>query len=460
MSPDYDVIVIGAGFAGATAARECASRGLRTLVLEARDRLGGRTWTTRLASGEVVEIGGTYVHWMQPHVWSEITRYDLAGDLVAGAVEPEWALVPSGSGLAWCTSAALAAREKALLERFFEPSRTVLPRPHDPLFARAAAEEFDQLTIRDRLDQLDLSADDDAYLTGLFGMEASAPASSASFLSLMRWWALAGHDYGAMEEAVFAYKLGNGVETLLAAILGDGGSEVRRRAPVRRVESRGDEVRVTTVDGVTASAAAVVVATPVGIWPRIDFSPALSEERVEAARDGMQAPWCSKIIAVLRGEGRRVYVQPRAGHPVGFMWTSHLRSPDEQVAAIFGTPHMKDPEDPEELAAAVRDLLPGVEVVESVAGAYLEGDEFAAGGWSYAKPGQLTRFAPHVSFSRPEGRLVFATSDIASGWSGFIDGAVESGLRAGRQVREMLEAEQRTLGWTRDAGPAAEPTLR
>ena len=48
MSHDYDVIVVGAGFAGATAARECATRGLRTLVLEGRDRVGGRTWTSAL----------------------------------------------------------------------------------------------------------------------------------------------------------------------------------------------------------------------------------------------------------------------------------------------------------------------------------------------------------------------------------------------------------------------------
>ena len=59
----YDVIVIGAGFAGLVAARDLAlDRNLRVLLLEARDRIGGRTWTAK-AFGEEFEMGGTYVHW-------------------------------------------------------------------------------------------------------------------------------------------------------------------------------------------------------------------------------------------------------------------------------------------------------------------------------------------------------------------------------------------------------------
>src|SRR5579884_2602136 len=72
----YDVVVVGAGFAGVTAARELRQRGHRVAVLEARDRLGGRTWTSTFA-GQPVELGGTWVHWLQPHVWAEITRYGL-----------------------------------------------------------------------------------------------------------------------------------------------------------------------------------------------------------------------------------------------------------------------------------------------------------------------------------------------------------------------------------------------
>lgn len=62
-SSDYDVIVIGAGMAGVTAARETSRAGLRTLVLEARNRLGGRTFYSKFA-GHDVELGANYLYWL------------------------------------------------------------------------------------------------------------------------------------------------------------------------------------------------------------------------------------------------------------------------------------------------------------------------------------------------------------------------------------------------------------
>lgn len=58
---EYDVVVLGAGFAGLVAARDLSrDYGLSVLVLEGRDRIGGRTWTAK-ALGEEFEMGGTWV---------------------------------------------------------------------------------------------------------------------------------------------------------------------------------------------------------------------------------------------------------------------------------------------------------------------------------------------------------------------------------------------------------------
>ena len=75
-SPNYDVVIVGCGLAGVTVARELSNRGLKTAILEAKDRLGGRAWTVEWA-GELQELGGGWVHWSQPHVWAEIRRYNL-----------------------------------------------------------------------------------------------------------------------------------------------------------------------------------------------------------------------------------------------------------------------------------------------------------------------------------------------------------------------------------------------
>ena len=76
MNCSVDVVVIGGGFAGITAARDLKKRGLNVLLLEARDRLGGRTWHQEI-NGFPVELGGTWIHWTQPFVWAEKERYGL-----------------------------------------------------------------------------------------------------------------------------------------------------------------------------------------------------------------------------------------------------------------------------------------------------------------------------------------------------------------------------------------------
>jgi monoamine oxidase len=439
MSSDFDVIVIGAGFAGAAAARECATRGQRTLVLEWRDRIGGRTWTTQLANGELIESGGTFVHWFQPHTWSEISRYGLVGEVIDAAEELEWALAPRDGRLAWCPMEEHAARERALMERVFEGSEAIMPRPYDPAYMSDEVARIDQLSIRDRLDQLALSDDDDAYLTALFGIEAQEAVEEAGFAGMMRWWAAAGHHYDLLEATVFGYKMRNGIVSVLGAMLADGGADVRLSHPVAKVAQDADGVAVTCADGQTFTGRAAVVATPTGVWPHLDFSPPLSPERVEAAQAGMQVPRGTKAHVVLKGESRRMYVQPRADHAVGFMWTTSVRDDGTQVVVVFGSPHLHDATDREAVAAAVRDLLPHVEVLEVVGANYDHTEEFARGGWPLLKRGDLTRLAPHERLAQPEGRIAFATADISTLWSSFIDGAIESGLRAAREVRELLD---------------------
>jgi len=87
--------------------------------------------------------------------------------------------------------------------------------------------------------------------------------------------------------------------------------------------------------------------------------------------------------------------------------------------------------DPADLPAVQRALdviLPGYRALEATAHDWL-GDEFSRGTWAIHRPGWYTHH--HAEMRRPEGRVVLAGSDIANGWAGFIDGAIESGLWAG-----------------------------
>src|SRR6201999_3091174 len=72
----YDVVVIGAGMAGLTAARALAEGGLKVLVVEAQDRIGGRIWTRRVGD-ETIELGAEFIHVRPPELWALIEEAGL-----------------------------------------------------------------------------------------------------------------------------------------------------------------------------------------------------------------------------------------------------------------------------------------------------------------------------------------------------------------------------------------------
>jgi monoamine oxidase len=157
----HDVIVIGGGFAGVTAAREAALRGRRMLLLEARDRLGGRTWTADW-HGAPLGYGGAWVHWHQPHTWSELTRAGLEVSVSGGAQVAGWYVDDQRRSGSWQQRDAIARRG---WDQFVEGVRDALPVPHDPTRAIAALARFDRQTIAERLRELTLSEEERAVLT-------------------------------------------------------------------------------------------------------------------------------------------------------------------------------------------------------------------------------------------------------------------------------------------------------
>ena len=143
-----DVIVIGGGFAGVTAAREAALRGRSVLLLEARDRLGGRTWTGRLerVAGRVRRRLGPLAP--APHVVRDHARGARGGGLRRRA---RW---PAGT---WATSAGRGRSSSETRSRAAAGTGSStgcarrLPAPHDPTRAIGALARFDRLTIAERL---------------------------------------------------------------------------------------------------------------------------------------------------------------------------------------------------------------------------------------------------------------------------------------------------------------------
>ena len=152
VSDPYDVIVVGGGFAGVTAARECAQRGRRTLLLEARDRLGGRTWSSRWHDMPI-EYGGAWVHWHQPHTFSELTRAGLTVSVSDDAGRAFWYV--GGERRAGTIEQRDAIARRGW-DRFVDGVHEALPQPHAPLAALPELIRFDRLSVAERIAELEL----------------------------------------------------------------------------------------------------------------------------------------------------------------------------------------------------------------------------------------------------------------------------------------------------------------
>ena len=117
---DAEVLILGAGMAGLAAARALAERGVRVLVLEARDRVGGRVYTEHTAAGALVEHGAEFIHGRVPELWSLIEEAGLEPVERGGANLRE---EERGGGL--------AGEEDERGDVFFEPLERLAEMPGD-----------------------------------------------------------------------------------------------------------------------------------------------------------------------------------------------------------------------------------------------------------------------------------------------------------------------------------------
>lgn len=266
----YDVIVIGCGFTGMIAGRELSQRhGLKVLILEARDRIGGRTWTAK-AFGEEVEMGGTWVHWAQPHLYSELRRYGLHKSLKtsAGTASPTRQIFKYDQNPPQEISIEAAGDIlQRLADAFFSidgiSSRELMPYPHGP-FKERLWMEYDHLSVTDRLDSLsNFSSWEKALFDSNISTFGSAPGKDIAFTEALRWYALGGHSMSGVFELAGVYKIGNGGMTSFAkAILSDYKGDILFDTTVMEVRQDCSTAEIITTLGRSIKAKSVVSTIP------------------------------------------------------------------------------------------------------------------------------------------------------------------------------------------------------
>ena len=270
----HDVIVVGGGFAGVTAAREVALRGHSVLLLEARDRLGGRTWSADW-DGIPIEYGGAWVHWHQPHTWSEITRAGLRVELSEDAQRAHWWVAGERRDGTIAERDAIAERG---WNRFVDGVHEALPNPQDPLLALDELARFDRLTIADRIGELELDEEERAVLEAELESLASGPLDEVGAVSVLRTHALSGYSLALAQYT---------------------GGRARPRQP-------GLDLDPAAVH----DAAVAIVALPLNVLGTIEFEPALSEGKQEAIALGQGSRGVKIFLRARGAELRENAIRP------------------------------------------------------------------------------------------------------------------------------------------------------
>jgi monoamine oxidase len=424
---DADVVVIGAGFAGIAAARDLRGAGRRAVVLEARDRIGGRTWYREMpGAGISVEYGGMFFsRSTQPRLAAEIERYGLGVTPMAPPDVVSW------------VRGAQRTEGRAPVERLLETLQA--SRLADELAATAkafASEDRTSLVAQDVtastwIDQLDADPEAADLLRAFMVSMGGARLDRISVLPLL--WDMIELDYGSVLDVFLdvGELFTDGTKSLIDAMA--DGIDVRFGSVVRRVGHDRDGVRVTLDDGRAVEASAGVVALPLNVWADVVFDPPLAapKQRVATVRHPGAV---SKVLAIVRGA-------PDSFLGVG--WDTPINAGfvtkpahDGRLFMGFSAQDRVDLAEHGAVARAVNAHLPDATVVTTDGHDWV-GDPFSKGTWLATPPGWFGD-GTFEALEEPEGRLAFAGSDIAAEGAGWIEGAIGSGIAAAARTDALL----------------------
>jgi monoamine oxidase len=423
---DTDVVVIGAGFAGIAAARDLTAAGRTVVVLEARDRIGGRTWWREIpGTGVMAEYGGMFFSRAnQPNLAREIDRYGAA--VTAGA-EPDVLAWIDGDRREEGMGAIERIQEKLSSSNLEDAIRAT--RDAFGAEGRGALGALD-VPVATWIEGLDADVEALNYVRAFMVAMGGSSLERCSVLPLL--WDMVELGYSPADVFVDVGELlADGTKSLIDPMA--EGLDIRFGSVVTRVAHTDDGVTVTLEDGTTVRAEVAVIALPLNVWSDVEFDPPLADAKRRAAARKHPGQ-VSKVLAIVQ-DSPETYIGAGWNTPInaGFV----LRPADDgRLFMGFSVQDRVDLADHDAVAAAVNAHLPTA-TVTTTDGYDWVSDRFSQGTWLSTPP---TWFSDGTfeALAVPEGRLAFAGSDIAPEGAGWIEGAVGSGVDAAAHVLGVL----------------------
>jgi monoamine oxidase len=454
-----DVVVVGAGFAGLTAARRIVEAGRSAIVLEARDRVGGRVWNHDLGHGRVFERGAAFVGPTQDHLLSlarelrvdTFPTYDSGDDLyVAEGVRLAYSdRGPFGTAP---PDPAIAAEIAAPVEALDQLSSAV---PVSKPWAAADAAEWDGQTLDSWLRARSTTPAVHALAATVLRALVGAEPRELSLLFTLFYVAAAGdaRHAGTFQRAVDTRqgaqmsRFHGGSQEVglkLAARLGD---RVVLNTPVRRIAQRDGAVSVAS-DRLTVQGRRVIVAIPPTLAGRIDYDPKLPSGRDQLTQ-GYRQGTLTRVAAVYdrpfwRDQGLTGTVVA-AGGPVSLAYDGS--PPGGTPGVVLGFVGGDDARHYDALSPARRRAAVLAQLESFFGSAARHPRDVFETIWSREQwsrgcpvgiPGVGVLTADGSRLREPVDRIHWAGTETAIYWNGYMDGAVSSGERAAAEVLAEL----------------------
>ncbi|MEW2360080.1 flavin monoamine oxidase family protein [Spirillospora sp. NPDC029432] len=453
-----DVVVVGAGLSGLVAARDLVAAGRSVIVLEARERPGGRVYALPLGDGVFSEGGAEFIGPTQDRIaalakdlgvgtfatyntgknvyYRNGKRSEYATDGLLGSVPPDWGVIDLQFAL-------VALGNMAKTVPVGEPWKA--PR----------AEEWDGQTFHTWSRSNSLSSGARFLLDAFVSATLSVRSRDVSLLYVLHYIAAAGNAAtpgdvnrlidtkdGAQETRFVGGS--QEIPVRLAARLGD---RIRYNAPVRSVTSGGGGVTVTA-DGITVTAKRAIVAMSPAIAAKIDFSPGLPAGRAQLMQRYPMGS-AAKFVALYetpfwRADG----LTGQAVADSGAIDTTFDNSPPDGSRGILmgfinqtNIRRLDDAPEDEVRRAGLESFtkLFGEKAANprSTAVQRWDNEVWSGGGpVGIAPPGVLTDFG--AALRAPCGPVHWAGTETSGYWTGYMDGAVRSGERVAAEVHAAL----------------------
>lgn len=440
-----DYCVVGAGFAGLAAARRLRECGNSVVLVEARDRAGGRVWNRTAADGSVVSVGGTWLGRGQDRMF-ELCR-ELGLDVYPQHEQGDSLLHLNGrnrrySGYPKAGLFALASLGLA----FWQLDRMVKGLPLNEPWRAEGARSLDAQTLGAWLDSAWHVPSATARklirttMTVLFCVDPDEVSLLGSLVL-----ARGGGSFGYYVDSTMTetHLVDGGAPELAARMAGELGDALHLSSPVRCIQQSSAGAQVLS-DRLTVEARRVIVAVPPFLASRIDYAPPLPAAQIQLLRRMLSGSALRGITIYDQPFWRRdglsgMSVAPDLPVPVALDQSPRCGKPGILSSYMFGPQAVR--------AAALAPIERRNVWLQALAARYgskalwprahLETD-WAAEEWSLG--GMIAHFGPGVltsygrSLREPAGRIHWAGSEYATEMHGLMEGAVRSGESAAEQA--------------------------